>query len=111
MTTYKPTKGERAVLYGTATGSVTVMVADSLPKFDVVGSYEPDGSLLYNPFLRHGTQVVGLDQDTRDWVWQTLLEAKHRHTTGRSCEDMATHHIDTSGHLPHIAPIDQEEES
>ena len=111
MSDYQPTKGERAVLYGSATGSISVLVADGLPKFDSVGEWEPDSpSLTFKPYLRSGAGVVPLDRDTQDWVWQVLVEAKRLSETGQDLSVLATHHLvegvgKRRGFL-HIAPIE-----
>ena len=112
MSDYQPTKGERAVLYGSATGSISVLVADGLPKFDSVGEWEPNSpSLTFKPYLRAGAGVVPLDHDTQDWVWKVLVEAKRRSEAGEPLASLATHHLEPNKQgLYRVTPLSSEPE-
>lgn len=111
MSEYKPTPGERAVLYGPAVGGISVMVADGLPKFDSVGEWNAHApGLYYRPVIRKGSAVVVLDRDTQDWVWGVLTEAKRLSEAGEDLSVLATHHlVEGTGKrrgFVHIAPIE-----
>ena len=114
MTDYQPRPGERAVSYGSAVGSVEVLVADYRGHFQDVGTFRPCGpSLVWRPYAAHSaTEVRALDADTQAWVWEELMEAKRRHEAGEPLAPLATHRLvkNTGNSGMHLAPIETEED-
>lgn len=111
MTDYHPRPGERAVLYGSAVNSIEVFVADYRCTFARVGRFNTRMlGLGWNPVQAHGQgDVRPLDAETREWSWDTLMEAKRRYEAGEPLAPMATHRLvkdeDKSG--MHLAPIEE----
>ena len=114
MTDYQPRPGERAVLYGSAVGSIEVFVADYRCKFAPVGRFNTKMlGLGWNPVQAHGQgDVRPLDAETREWSWDTLMEAKRRHEAGEPLAPLATHRLvkNTGNSGMHLAPIATEED-
>ncbi|RKQ36225.1 hypothetical protein [Kocuria tytonis] len=112
MTDYQPQRGERAVLYGSAVNSIEVLVADYRCKFAPVGRFNTRMlGLGWNPVLAHGQgDVRPLDADTREWSWDTLMEAKRRHEAGEPLAPLATHRLvkNTGNTGMHLEPIEEE---
>lgn len=114
MTDYKPTPGEPAVFHGSAVGSIEVFVANPQGKFARVGRFNTRMlGLGWNPVLAHGQgDVRPLDADTREWSWDTLMEAKRRHEAGEDLAPLATHWLvkNTGNTGMHLEPITTEED-
>lgn len=110
MTDYQPQPGERAVFYGSAVGSIEVLVANYRCKFALVGRFSTMMlGLGWNPVLAHRQgDVRPLDADTREWSWDTLMEAKRRHEAGEPLASLATHRLvkNTGNSGMHLEPIE-----
>lgn len=111
MTDYKPNPGERAVFYGSAVNSIKVLVANYRCRFAPVGRFNTRMlGLGWNPVQAHGQgDVRPLDAETREWSWDTLMEAKRRHEAGEPLAPLATHRLvkNTGNSGMHLEPIEE----
>ncbi|MDO5619300.1 hypothetical protein [Kocuria sp.] len=99
---YRPQPGERAVVHGSRTGSLSVEMSGKRRAFETVASLDHDGAAIIRPYLTDRP----LTRDEHTWLWHTVRTAYERLLAGQSLADMATHQVvATSATRPYIAPL------